>query len=46
MNQGMTRREFVKKGLTMVAVGLTAPSFITRTALAMNNPWEIGRAHV
>src|SRR5207247_2530264 len=41
MNQGMTRREFVKKGLTMVAVGLTAPSFITRTALAMNNPWDV-----
>src|SRR2546421_12747619 len=41
MNQGMTRREFVKNGLTMVAVGLTAPSFITRTALAMNNPWDV-----
>src|SRR5438128_710288 len=41
MNQGMTHREFVKKGLTMVAVGLTAPSFITRTALAMNNPWDV-----
>src|SRR5205809_2857608 len=41
MNQGMPRREFVKKGLTMVAVCLTAPSFITRTALAMNNPWDV-----
>lgn len=43
MNQGMTRREFVKKGLTMVAVGATAPSFLTRTALAMNNPWDIAQ---
>lgn len=40
MNRGMTRREFVKKGLTMVAVGATAPSFLTRTALAMLNPWD------
>jgi len=40
MNQGMTRREFVAKGLTMVAIGVTAPSFITRTALAMGNPWD------
>ncbi len=43
MSQGMTRREFVKKGLTMVAVGATAPSFLTRTALAMNNPWDIAQ---
>lgn len=43
MNQGMTRREFIKKGLTMVAVGVTAPSFITRTALAMNNPWDVSQ---
>lgn len=41
--QGMTRREFVKKGLTMVAVGATAPSFLTRTALAMNNPWDVAQ---
>lgn len=43
MSQGMTRREFVKKGLTMVAVGMTAPSFLTRTALALNNPWDIAQ---
>ncbi len=43
MTQGMTRREFVKKGLTMVAVWATAPSFLTRTALAMNNPWDIAQ---
>ncbi|MGH2437937.1 MAG: DUF1501 domain-containing protein [bacterium] len=43
MTQGMTRREFIKKGLTMVAVGVTAPSFITRTALAMNNPWDVAQ---
>jgi uncharacterized protein (DUF1501 family) len=43
MNQGMTRREFIRKGLTMVTVGMTAPSFLTRTALAMNNPWDIAQ---
>ena len=43
MRQGMTRREFISKGLTMVAVGATAPSFITRTALAMNNPWDVAQ---
>lgn len=43
MSEGMTRREFIKKGLTMVAVGVTAPSFITRTALAMNNPWDVAQ---
>ena len=43
MRQGMTRREFIKKGLTMVAVGATAPSFITRTALAMGNPWDVAQ---
>jgi uncharacterized protein (DUF1501 family) len=43
MSQGMTRREFIKKGLTMVAVGATAPSFITRTALAMGNPWDVAQ---
>jgi len=45
MSQGMTRREFIKKGMTMVAVGWTAPSFITRTALAMNNPWDVARVN-
>jgi len=39
-NAGMTRREFVRKGLTIVAVGATAPAFLTRTALALNNPWD------
>ncbi len=43
MKQGMTRREFVSKGLTMVAIGVTAPSFITRTALAMSNPWDVAQ---
>jgi len=43
MNHGMTRREFIKKGLTMVAVGWTAPSFITRTALAINNPCDVAQ---
>ncbi len=43
MSHGMTRREFVSKGLTMVAIGVTAPSFITRTALAMSNPWDVSQ---
>ncbi len=36
----MTRREFVAKGLTIVAAGATAPKFLTRTALALRNPWD------
>ncbi len=36
----MTRREFLNKGLTIVAAGSTAPMFLTRTALALNNPWD------
>lgn len=43
MSQGMTRREFIHKGLTIVAMGATAPSFLTRTALAMNNPFDIAQ---
>jgi uncharacterized protein (DUF1501 family) len=38
-----TRREFLKKGLTVAAVGLTVPSFITRTAWALNDPRDIKR---
>ncbi|MDR7483178.1 MAG: DUF1501 domain-containing protein [Armatimonadota bacterium] len=40
MSQGMTRREFIHRGLTIVATTATAPSFLTRTALAMTNPWD------
>ena len=36
----ITRREFLTKGLTIVAAGATAPMFLTRTALALNNPWD------
>jgi uncharacterized protein (DUF1501 family) len=36
----MTRREFLTKGLTIVSAGATAPMFLTRTALALNNPWD------
>ncbi len=43
MSQGMTRREFVQKGLTIIAMGATAPSFLTRTALAMGNPFDIAQ---
>jgi len=37
----MTRREFLTKGLTIVAAGATAPMFLTRTAIALNNPWDL-----
>ncbi len=40
----MTRREFLTKGLTIVAAGATAPMFLTRTALALNNPWDLALA--
>ncbi len=43
MSHGMTRREFVQKGLTIIAMGATAPSFLTRTALAMGNPFDIAQ---
>jgi len=43
MSLGMTRREFLHKGLTIVALGATAPSFLTRTALAMGNPFDIAQ---
>jgi uncharacterized protein (DUF1501 family) len=40
MRSMMTRKEFLTKGLTIVAAGATAPMFLTRTALALNNPWD------
>jgi uncharacterized protein (DUF1501 family) len=36
-----TRREFLKKGLTVAAAGLTVPSFVTRTAWALNDPRDL-----
>jgi uncharacterized protein (DUF1501 family) len=36
-----TRREFLRKGLTVAAVGVTVPSFLTRTAYALNNPADL-----
>ncbi len=43
MSHGMTRREFLQKGLTIVAMGGTAPSFLTRTALAVGNPFDVAQ---
>jgi uncharacterized protein (DUF1501 family) len=40
MHSMMTRREFLTRGLTIVAAGSTAPMFLTRTAIALNNPWD------
>ncbi len=40
MRNMTTRREFLRKGLTIVAAGATAPMFLTRTALALTNPWD------
>jgi uncharacterized protein (DUF1501 family) len=36
-----TRREFLQKGLTVAAVGVTVPSFLTRTAYALNDPSDM-----
>jgi uncharacterized protein (DUF1501 family) len=36
-----TRREFLRKGLTVAAVGVTVPTFLTRTAFALNNPADM-----
>src|SRR5438093_3687833 len=36
-----TRREFLRKGLTVAAVGVTVPTFLTRTAYALNNPADL-----
>src|ERR1700736_4437142 len=32
----LTRRDLLSRGALLVAAGLTAPSFLTRTALALN----------
>jgi uncharacterized protein (DUF1501 family) len=36
-----TRREFLQKGLTVAAVTMTVPSFLTRTAYALNDPTDV-----
>lgn len=36
-----TRRTFLKKSLKLAAVGVTVPTFLSRTALAMSDPAEI-----
>src|SRR3989442_3504165 len=36
-----TRREFLQKGLTVAAVTMTVPSFVTRTAYALNDPQDV-----
>src|SRR5207247_10899495 len=36
-----TRREFLRKGLTVAAVGVTVPAFLTRTAYALNDPADL-----
>jgi uncharacterized protein (DUF1501 family) len=36
-----TRREFLKRGLTVAAAGLTVPSFVHRTAWALNDPRDV-----
>src|SRR5436853_3277717 len=36
-----TRREFLQKGLTVAAVTATVPSFLTRTAYALNDPHDV-----
>ena len=36
-----TRRAFLTKGLTMLAAGGTVPSFISRTAFAVGDPFDV-----
>lgn len=36
-----TRREFLTRGLTILAAGYTAPSFLARTVWAINNPYAV-----
>ena len=38
-----TRREFVQKGLTLLAVGATVPSFVNETVMAIANPADTNR---
>src|SRR5437868_4206573 len=40
----LTRRNFLNRGALLVAVGVTAPSFIARTALALNAQLAQGTA--
>src|SRR5215213_11955923 len=38
-----TRRIFLQRGLTMLAVGATVPTFIDQTVMAMANPLDTPR---
>src|SRR5262245_21942844 len=38
-----TRRIFLQKGLTMLAVGATVPTFLDQTVLALANPLDVAR---
>ena len=36
-----TRRVFIQKGLTMLAVGATVPTFLDQTVMALANPLDM-----
>src|SRR6188768_2692166 len=36
-----TRRVFIQKGLTMLAVGATVPTFLDQTVMALANPLDV-----
>src|SRR5262245_53767710 len=38
-----TRRVFLQKGLTMLALAPTVPTFLDQTVLAMANPQDVAR---
>src|SRR5688572_16669769 len=38
-----TRRVFIQKGLTMLAVGATVPTFLDETVMALVNPTDTAR---
>ncbi|MFQ5706199.1 MAG: DUF1501 domain-containing protein [bacterium] len=36
----LTRREFLRRGVTLAAASVTVPTFLSRTAWAMQNPYD------
>src|SRR5262245_27360200 len=38
-----TRRVFLQKGLAMLAVGATVPTFLDQTVMAISNPLDVAR---
>src|SRR3954449_7055645 len=44
MNDNLsTRRVFLQKGMTLLAVGATIPTFLDQTVMALANPMDVAR---